>query len=892
MTLRGKALPLLIAALLLAGPAVIVASGLSPSPLPTTTTMKRAPQHLMSAAPGAVGVPEVESGPALTSRPLGTRATGTACVIVIPVEFTDVTHAGAHTPGFFDSMINAPSGQSVNAFYRENSYGTFGFSGAVANWVRSTHTMAYYGQDGSGVDDATGPIYRLVAEAVRLADPFVDFSTCDQNGDGVVDHIVVVHAGGAQEASANTNLIWSHRWAVIDGNPALPGDQQLTADGRQIYGYVMISEDSPFGVLAHEFGHDLGLPDLYDTDGSSPGIGVWDVMASGSWNGNPRGTSPSDFSAWSKSKLGWVVPIDVTSPLLSHSVPQVENNSAVFRLTVKTAPGGDEYFLVENREQSGFDAAQPGSGLLIWHVDDSVPNNDNEAHRLVDLVESDEATAGDSPSDAGDPWAASAAGWGPDSIPNSNGYGNIRTGWKVRNISPAGSVMVADLSREVDDDLAVLKVLHPYAILVGQPVDVTVTLKNQGGRTQSTVAASLRVFLDSLSPASEIPVPSGTQVIPTFTATAFQNLTWQFTAGSQGRYILDARVNLTGDEIPENNERLAHVTSRAFVDSFFDDVESGPMWTTPGQSGTDAYQWRIVDDSQSYGRSHSPTHAWRFGYVGGLPSLFAYHTLVSTTASVPQGPLYLVYYQTYDLSRTETPTQAETDHGYVDIMVDGGPWQQVAHYYGKNPSWQAVGLNLTSYLPPGVSTLQIRFNATSNIMPNTGGWWVDDIMLTTTNISRAVAVTPVVSDRTIEPGAEAVFTLKVSNIGDFDDEFRFAAVLPSGWTAVLVNSTSASAVTDARVRLASDAESTVQFRAQSPAGVLRGSVEQIPLTVSSTTDANQRAVFVATARINDPLGLGGIQKYIVWLIVLGIALVVVIILVDHAKSRRFRGQIR
>src|SRR4030067_456202 len=210
----------------------------------------------------------------------------------------------------------------------------------------------------------------------------------------------------------------------------------------------MISEDSPFGVVAHEFGHYLGLPDLYDTDSSSLGVGEWDVMGSGSWNGNPRGTSPSHFSAWSKEKLGWLTPIEGTVPLLTPQIPPgqntppqqtpaVENPSRAYRLTVKTASGGDEYFLVENRQRTGYDAALPGDGLLIWHIDDSVPNNDNEAHRLVDLEERDAAN-GDTPDDPGDPWASDAIGFGPDTIPNSDGYGKVRTGWKGRNIGTSG----------------------------------------------------------------------------------------------------------------------------------------------------------------------------------------------------------------------------------------------------------------------------------------------------------------------------------------------------------------------------------------------------------------------------------------------------------------------
>src|SRR2546422_871316 len=194
---------------------------------------------------------------------------------------------------------------------------------------------------------------------------------------------------------------------------------------------------------------------------------------------------------------------------------------------------------------------------------------------------------------------------------------------------------------------------------------------------------------------------------------------------------------------------------------------------------------------------------------------------------------------------------------------------------------------------PTPTTLRIRFNASSSIMPNTGGWWVDDILLTATNLSRAVVVVPLVSDRSINPGAEAVFTFKLVNIGDYDDSFRFSTTLPSGWTAVLVsNSTSILPVGSARVPLVPDAETNLQFRVVAAASALRGTVETIHLTITSANDASQSADFVATARVADPLGLGGIQKYIVWIILLGIALIVIVILVDHAKSRKFRGHLR
>ena len=894
MTLRGKGLPFLIVLILVMIPVLALLATLPA--VDEITRSRWVPQHLVDPEPGTLGgVPGVESGPPLLNRPLGTRATGTDPVIVLPIEFTDVTHSASHNAAYFDSMMNAASGQSVNAFYRENSYGTFGMQSTIGNWVRSSRTMSSYGQDGSGVDDANGPIYRLVTEAVQLADASINFSQFDRDGDGVVDHVVVVHAGGAQESSSNTNLIWSHRWAVIDENPGLPGDQSLRADGVQIYGYVMISEDSPFGVVAHEFGHDLGLPDLYDTDSSSLGVGEWEVMGSGSWNGNPRGTSPSHFSAWSKEKLGWLTPIEVTVPLLTQQIPAVENTSRAYRLTVKTASGGDEYFLVENRQRTGYDAALPGDGLLIWHIDDSVQNNDNDAHRLVDLEERDAAN-GDTPDDPGDPWASDAIGFGPDTIPNSNGYGNVRTGWKVRNIGPSGAVMTADLSKDVDDDLAVTRVNGAFAVPVNQPVTITATLRNQGARDQTNVNVTLRVFRGTMDPANEEQVATATKILSVLRSGAFDNQSWTFTPAAEARYILDARVVLPLDEIPENNERVSHFVARTFY--FRDDVESGRgWWNRTGQLFTDQYRWEIVADTDPVGKSHSPTHAWRFGaYSGGFSNFTAYHYLLSPNVSVPGGSLYLIYYQSYDLRGRETPVilnASDTDHGYVELSVAGGPWQTLAHFQGFDTRWEPVSLNLTSYVPASPTTIQFRFNATSTVLLPTGGWWIDDIMVTDANYSYGVAVVPVVSSRVIEPGEEAVFTFKAVNVGDFDDTFRFAAAVPSGWTAVMVvNASTILAVDAVRLNLAPDAEAALQLRARSPTGILRGTVVEIPVAIASEGDGTKTADLTLTATINDPLGLGGIQKYLIWIIVLGIGLLVIIVLVDAAKHRKFRGHLR
>src|SRR3989441_12194011 len=230
-----------------------------------------------------------------------------------------------------------------------------------------------------------------------------------------------------------------------------------------MYVYTMVSEDSPLGVVAHEFGHDLGLPDLYDTDYSSAGAGLWDLMWGGSWTGVPAGPSPAHFSAWSKIRLGWLTPTDVTTSLIGTAIPQVETNGTAFRLGIPgTFP--PEYFLIENRQPVGFDAALPGSGLLLWHVDESQTSNDVDTHRLLDLEEADDALTGDHPTDSGDPWHDTATGWGPDTVPDSRSYSGSETEWRIRGVSASGATNTGAIARDLAEDLGGSPLRGPFTI--------------------------------------------------------------------------------------------------------------------------------------------------------------------------------------------------------------------------------------------------------------------------------------------------------------------------------------------------------------------------------------------------------------------------------------------
>ena len=179
------------------------------------------------------------------------------------------------------------------------------------------------------------------------------------------------------------------------------------ADGTKIFGYLTIPEDCKIGVCAHELGHLLfGWPDLYDTDGSSEGVGNWCLMGGGSWNGN--GDIPAHPSAWCKADQGWVSVVNRTTNG-TVTIKDVKNDHKVYRLW-KNGAAGKEYFLLENRQRTLYDRKLPGEGLLVYHVDEAIEGNEDENHPLVKLLEADglnHLRDGANRGDAGDPYPGS-----------------------------------------------------------------------------------------------------------------------------------------------------------------------------------------------------------------------------------------------------------------------------------------------------------------------------------------------------------------------------------------------------------------------------------------------------------------------------------------------------
>jgi len=371
--------------------------------------------------------------------------------IVLLVDFSDnEADEEAYPPGHYDEMLFSegtyPTG-SMHDWYVENSYGGLHVTGQVTIWLRMPETYAYYvnGQAGSG--DYPHNAQKLAEDAVSAADPFVDFSLFDNDGpdgipdsgddDGFVDALFVVHAGPGREETGSDDDIHSHAWAMQ--NP-------VSVDGVIADGYSMEPDNGKIGVFGHELGHVLGLPDLYDTDHSSSGIGFWGMMAAGSWGND--GTSPVHFTAWSKSQLGFLEPIVVAMNVNGAECPQTETGSVAYRLWTD-GQLGQEYFLVENRQRVLFDAYLPGDGILVYHVDESIEGNQDENHPLLAVKQADglfELQSGGA-ADAGDPFPGTSGAYefSGNTTPDSDNYDDQPTDVAVCLQTDSQPTMIADL---------------------------------------------------------------------------------------------------------------------------------------------------------------------------------------------------------------------------------------------------------------------------------------------------------------------------------------------------------------------------------------------------------------------------------------------------------------
>src|SRR5438046_1118022 len=504
--------------------------------------------------------------------------------------------------------------------------------------------------------------------------------------------------------------------------------------------------------------------------GSSHGAGIWDIMSEGSWNGNPAGSSPAHMSAWSLMRLGWVTPTDVTTSLVGTSIDAVETSGRVFRLN---NPGNSlEYFLIENRQPLGFDAALPP------------------------------------------------------------------TQTDVRNEG-------------------------------AQPANVTLQVE---------------VYRDTLQPSTRVTTATFNRPIVGAQTTATFSL--NFTATFPGRYLVHALLVGANDEIPSNDERIAHVLVNTF--RFRDPITSAANWSTDGFSN-DQYRWRVVHDSDPDGASHSHPSAWRFGYVATLvpnPLPPAWHTLTSPSIAVSPAPTFLIFYHRYDLTGRTVEVLPigvnETDEAYVEVRYGGGPWIKVGRYPEKDLTWRVAAFNLTANRS-GSTTVQVRFNASSNVMAKAGGWWIDDVMIAAAGPARAGVFLGAVGPVATAAGGTARIALKLANVGDYETNFRLDATLPPGWGAGLEGG-AGGLLRGHVVRLAPDNDAALRIILSLAGNATAGTSYPATITATALEDPAARAAATFQVAVSSSLPV----DLLLDLTLVAAAMAVLVIVVVLRRRRRPR----
>ncbi|MGR3765911.1 immune inhibitor A domain-containing protein [Rossellomorea sp. NS-SX7] len=330
-------------------------------------------------------------------------------VLVLAIDFPDYEKSSItkeetdfwyedYTNDHFNDMIfgedgyKGPNGEtfvSMRQYYEEQSGGSYTVEGTVAGWYTAEHPAAYYGGNFPAPDGNDAKPRFLVFEALKQAaqDPNVDLSEYDawdrddydgdgvyDEPDGIIDHLMVIHAGVGEEAGGGSlggDAIWSHRSKLSTGPVAVPGgtsDSDRWGGTLAAWDYTIEPEDGAAGVFSHEYGHDLGLPDEYDTQytGAGEAVSYWSLMSSGSWAGDIPGTEPPGMSAYAKEMLqaihggNWLsgTTIDVedvtangTEVLLDEAVTKGTNNDAVRvnlpakeNIVNEPTSGSNEYF--------------------------------------------------------------------------------------------------------------------------------------------------------------------------------------------------------------------------------------------------------------------------------------------------------------------------------------------------------------------------------------------------------------------------------------------------------------------------------------------------------------------------------------------------------------------
>ncbi len=378
-------------------------------------------------------------------RALTFPARGTITLPVVLALFKDSPDPHIDPASVRRALFDGPATRgTLTEVYLEMSSGKFRLDGDVLDWVRTSLPIADVVGNRNGLG-GTNQVADYLTEALALVDPGVDFSSYDNDGpdgiansgddDGLVDAVAFEylelssHCGGPS--------IWPHRWSLtgVAGSAFTTDDLRPDGSAIQIDDYIIQPATDCTGlqvqdasIIAHEFGHVLGLPDYYDwvdreagADGRRWVLGCFSLMAAGIWGCGditqpPQPFGPTHLDAPSKHQLGWIEYLDPGEVWYEEIVlDPVQNSHSALRIPLELT--GTEFLVAEYRSRLGFDTSLPADGVLFYHQDllGSLSPDSDEPYRLA-LIERDAGGQlqrtryeGGNAGEASDVWGADGA---------------------------------------------------------------------------------------------------------------------------------------------------------------------------------------------------------------------------------------------------------------------------------------------------------------------------------------------------------------------------------------------------------------------------------------------------------------------------------------------------
>lgn len=261
---------------------------------------------------------------------------------------------------FKDSMIAG----SMHDYFYDQSYGQLNLSFdllyvVVENKKKYRSTYA---------DDENSKY--LVQDVVSIIKNRVkDWGLYDWDNDGDVDQLLIIYAGKGQNDGGGSMTIWPHQWWMSEHKDCQPVSVTSGSKTYRVNSYCTVQELSGkgdygiFGTLCHEYSHCFGLPDFYD--GYNQYVSAWDLMDYGNYNGN--GFHPCGYSSFERAFMGWLTPVELKNDTVIDGMKALSD--APVSYLIRNEGNANEYYLVENRQMTGWDETLPGSGIVVFHVD-------------------------------------------------------------------------------------------------------------------------------------------------------------------------------------------------------------------------------------------------------------------------------------------------------------------------------------------------------------------------------------------------------------------------------------------------------------------------------------------------------------------------------------------